>query len=364
MAAELADRIGVGVFGASGYAGGELVRLLVRHPNVDIRVLTAERKAHSSYGAVFPHLASAKLPELVSINEVNWSDNDVDILFCALPHGQTQELISGLFGKNGRGDVVAGHKDMKVIDLSSDFRLAPQLYAQWYGKTHMAPALQNEAVYGLTEFAKGDIEGARLVSCPGCYPTATLLPLLPILKNQLIEADGIIIDAKSGVSGAGRTVSETNLFCEINDGIHAYAVGGHRHAPEIETQLTQVAGENVTVSFTPHLVPMNRGILSTIYVKLRGGTSADDLRRCLSDYYENETFVCVIPESGALATRHVRGSNYCLIGVEKDRLTGRAIILSVIDNLVKGAAGQAVHNMNLMSGLDETTGLEQKPLFP
>ncbi len=345
------NTVRVAIVGASGYTGAELVRLLVRHPGAEIGVLTADRKAGERFGTVFPHLAGAALPDLVALDRVDW--DAVDVVFCGLPHGTTQDVIAAL------------PSGLKVIDLSADFRLAdPDTYARWYGHAHRAPELQKEAVYGLSELARDAIARARLVACPGCYPTAALLPLVPLIEAGGIVPEDIIIDAKSGVSGAGRGLKESTLFTEVGEGIHAYGVASHRHTPEIEQGLARAAGRPVPVNFTPHLVPMNRGILSTIYVKLADGATADGLRAMLAERYRGEPFVRVVPEGAQPATRHVRGSNHCLIGVFADRLAGRAIIVSVLDNLVKGASGQAVQNMNLICGFAETDGLEQEPLFP
>ena len=363
----------VGILGASGYTGGELVRLLAGHPNVEIVLLSAERHAGEPLGSVFPHLGGLGLPDLVSIEDVAWQGLDVDVVFCALPHGTAQEIVAGLLHATGdelpvdrRRDLVARlEREVKVIDLSADFRLTDtDTYAEWYGHEHRAPELQAEAVYGLTELARDAIAEARLIACPGCYPTVAVLPLAPLLDAGQIAPDEIIIDAKSGVSGAGRAVTESGLFAEVAEGIHAYGIAGHRHAPEIEQELAKAVGREVAVNFTPHLVPMNRGILATIYVRLAGGATAEDLRQTLASRYGDEPFVQVVAEGIAPATRHVRGSNQCLIGVFADRLPHRAILISVIDNLVKGASGQAVQNMNLVCGLPETTGLEQPPLFP
>jgi len=348
-------KIRVAVVGASGYTGAELVRLLVCHPAVRISAMTADRKAGQSLGDVFPHLASAEksagLPGLVSIDAVDW--DDIDVAFLGLPHGTTQSVALAL----------PGH--LKIIDLSADFRLAdPAAYAQWYGHPHQAPELQSEAVYGLTEVARSRIAGARLVACPGCYPTSALLPLIPLIEAGLVDAGDIIIDAKSGVSGAGRAAKEATLFAEVAEGIHAYGIATHRHAPEIEQELSAARGTDITVNFTPHLMPMNRGILSTLYLRLANGATAEKARAALAERYADEPFVRVVAEGVVPATRHVRGSNHCLIGVFADRVPGRVIVVSVIDNLVKGASGQAVQNMNLVCGLPETTGLEQQPLFP
>ncbi|MBI3453888.1 MAG: N-acetyl-gamma-glutamyl-phosphate reductase [Rhodospirillales bacterium] len=345
------NRIRVGILGASGYTGAELVRLLAHHPRVEMRLLTGDRAAGQTLGAVFPHLGHLNLPKLVKIDDADWSQ--LDMVFCALPHGTTQSVIKAL------------PRVLKVIDLSPDFRLADvEAYAKWYGHAHRAPEFQKEAVYGLTELARAEVRAARLVANPGCYPTSAQLPLVPLLEARQISADDIIIDSKSGVTGAGRAVKEANLFTEVAEGIHAYGIANHRHTPEIEQGLSLAAKRPVSVNFTPHLMPMNRGILSTIYVRLADGATAADLRATLAKRYAGEPFVRLAPEGLSPATRHVRGSNACLIGVFADRLPGRAILVSVEDNLVKGASGQAVQNMNVMCDLDETAGLAQEALFP
>ena len=345
------NRLRIGILGASGYTGAELVRLLARHPGAEIRLLTADRQAGRPLAEVFPHLGAVRLPDLVKIEAADW--DAIDLVFCALPHGTTQTVIAAL------------PRRLKVVDLSADFRLADvAAYAQWYGHEHQAPALQREAVYGLTELARPRIAPARLVANPGCYPTAAQLPLAPLVEAGLVDADDIIIDAKSGVSGAGRDAKQGSLYGEVTEGMHAYGIASHRHAPEIEQGLSAAAGRPIIVNFTPHLAPMSRGILASIYVRLAGGATADDLRRHLARRYADEPFVRVLPEGQSPATRHVRGANHCLIGVFADRVPGRAILLAAIDNLVKGASGQAVQNMNLMAGFAETAGLEQQPLFP
>jgi len=341
--------IRVGILGASGYTGAELVRLLLRHPSVRLTLLTAERQAGKPLGDVFPQLARYGLPDLIKIDEANW--DDVDLVFCALPHGTTQEIVAKL------------PKRLRVVDLSADFRLTdPAAYETWYGHPHHALDIQAEAVYGLTEHNRDRIRTARVVANPGCYPTCSLLPLLPLLNVGAINPDQIIIDAKSGVSGAGRDAKQANLFCEVSEGFHAYAVATHRHAPEIEQEISLVAGRSLSITFTPHLVPMNRGMLATIYVRLATGRTADDLREILAKAYHDEPFVDVT--SAPPATRAVRGSNVCQMAVFADRAPGRAIIVSVIDNLVKGASGQAVQNMNVMLGLEETTAVDMPPIFP
>ena len=341
----------VAVLGASGYTGAELLRLAADHAGVEIAALTAERRAGEPVGAAHPHLAHLGLPDMVAIDRVDWSG--VDAAFCCLPHGMAQEAVAGLPGHVG------------VVDLSADFRLRDAAtYARWYGGKHRAPSLQKEAVYGLTEIRRDRVRTARLVANPGCYTTAAELPLIPCLEEGLIETSGIVIDAKSGVSGAGRQAGESGLHTEVSEGVHAYGVAGHRHAPEIEQELGEAAGEAVTVTFTPHLLPMNRGILATIYVTLRDGAEAGDLRAALARRYRDEPFVRLMPQGQAPATRHVRGSNLCLIGVFADRAPGRAILVSALDNLVKGASGQALQNMNVMAGFDETAGLPRVAVFP
>jgi N-acetyl-gamma-glutamyl-phosphate reductase len=346
-----ANKLRIGILGASGYTGAELLRLLSRHPGIALRLLTADRQAGRPLAEIFPHLGALDLPVPVKLAEADWSK--LDLVFCCLPHGATQEVIAGL------------PRELRIVDLSADFRLADvEAYAQWYGHAHRAPQLQQEAVYGLTELARPAVAKARLVANPGCYPTAAQLPIVPLIEAGEISAEDIIIDAKSGVTGAGRDAKQQNLYAEVTEGIHAYGVASHRHAPEIEQGLSRAAGHKITVNFTPHLTPMSRGILSSIYVRLANGATADSLRATLEARYAGEAFVRVLPSGQVPATRHVRGSNHCLIGVFADRIAGRAILLSVIDNLVKGASGQAIQNMSLMAGWAETTALDQQPLFP
>jgi N-acetyl-gamma-glutamyl-phosphate reductase len=343
----------IGILGASGYTGADAVRLLARHPHAEITALTANTHAGKTMDEVFPHFFMLDLPRLKEWEQVDWTK--LDAVFCGLPHGTTQEIIAA---------VLAANPAIKILDMSADFRLRDMTtYAQWYGHEHRAPALQGEAVYGLTEFYRKKIASARLVACPGCYPTAALLSLVPIAKAKLIDVDDIVIDAKSGITGAGRGLKQNTQFSEAGEGLSPYSVGTHRHAPEIEQEIGIAAGSAVTVNFTPHLIPMSRGELCTSYVKLRGG-SADDLREALADAYRNEPFVHVAKKGVLPQTQNVRGSNYVQIGVFADRIKDRAIVISVLDNLVKGSAGQAIQNMNLMLGFPETTGLEQIALFP
>jgi len=339
------------VLGASGYTGADMIRLAARHPALRITALIAKGHAGQSLAQVFPHLSSLNLPKLVTSDEVDW--DEIDVAFCGLPHGTAHSEISKL------------PKRIKIIDMSADFRLRdPKLYAESYANAHSAPELIKEAVYGLTEHYRAKIKAARLVACPGCYPTAVLLALLPLAQTKIIAVDDLIIDAKSGVSGAGRTLKQNILFSEAGEGLSPYGIGNHRHVPEIEQELGAAAGAAVTVNFTPHLAPMSRGELCTCYVRLTGKASVSDLRQALTAAYADSPFVRIVEEGVIPATQHVRGSNFCHIGVFADRIKGRAIVVSAIDNLVKGSAGQALQNFNLMYGFDEITGLEQLSLFP
>jgi len=347
------ETIRIGVLGASGYTGADLVRLAARHPKAKVAALTANTHAGKTMSEVFPHLFMLELPRLVEWESVDWSG--LDAVFCGLPHGTTQEIIAA---------VLAANPAIKVFDMSADFRLRDTgVYAEWYGHAHRAPDLQKEAVYGLTEFYRDKIRAARLVACPGCYPTAALLALIPLARAGLINAEDIVIDAKSGVSGAGRSLKQNTLFCEAGEGLSPYSVARHRHAPEIEQEIAAAVGASVTVNFTPHLIPMSRGELCTSYLRLKGAT-ADDLRDALASAYRGEPFVHVAAKGVLPQTQNVRGSNYVQIGVFADRIPGRAIVISVLDNLVKGSAGQALQNMNVAFGLEETAGLLQLPLFP
>jgi N-acetyl-gamma-glutamyl-phosphate reductase len=343
----------IGILGASGYTGADAVRLLARHPHVEIAALTANTHAGKAMDEVFPHFFMLDLPRLVEWEKVDWTA--LDAVFCGLPHGTTQEIIAAVLKANPK---------IKILDMSADFRLRDKdTYAKWYGHEHRASELQGEAVYGLTEFYREKIASARLVACPGCYPTASLLALVPIARAKLIDVDDIIIDAKSGITGAGRGLKQNTLFSEAGEGLSPYSIGTHRHAPEIEQEIGVAAGSSVTVNFTPHLIPMSRGELCTAYVKLNGATP-DDLRAALEEAYRNEPFVHVAKKGVVPQTQNVRGSNYVQVGVFADRVKNRAIVVSTLDNLVKGSAGQAIQNMNLMLGFPETTGLEQIALFP
>ena len=345
--------LNVAIVGASGYTGLELIRILYRHPEVAVTCLTSEQSAGKRISEVFPALRERCDLLLENLEPVRVAEK-ADIIFTALPHKAAMEVVP-TFLKLGR----------RVIDLSADYRLAdPQVYGAWY-EPHLNPAVLKKAVYGLPEIRRAKVRGAKLVANPGCYPTSIILGLAPLLKNGLIKLDSIIADSASGVSGAGRSAKVDSLYCEVNDGFKAYGVGGvHRHTPEIEQELSLLAGKSVTITFTPHLVPMDRGILSTCYATPKKPISTEKLVQLYREFYADEPFVRVLPQGALPSTAFVRGSNFCDIAPMVDSRTGRIIIVSAIDNLVKGAAGQAVQNMNLVSGLPETMGLEGLALFP
>ncbi len=344
----------VGVLGASGYTGAELVRLLLRHPKVEIKALTADRKAGQTMNAVFPQFAQFDLPKLTTIEEMD--AGALDLVFCGLPHGTTQVVIKDLLEKQ---------PDLKIVDLSADFRLSdPLVYEKWYGHAHQAVELQKEAVYGLVEIYRDEIRKARLVANPGCFTTTSILAMVPLLEAGAINPDEIVIDSKTGMTGAGRAAKEQMLFSEVTEGIHAYGVAHHRHMGELDQEFSLAAKRAVTASFTPHLSPMNRGIYATHYVRAEGSTTPEQMHGILADFFKTEPFVTVLPFGTVPQSRHTRGSNFVQIGVIADRVAGKAIVISTLDNLVKGASGQAVQNMNLMLGHGEATGLEQIALFP
>jgi N-acetyl-gamma-glutamyl-phosphate reductase len=343
----------VAIIGASGYTGVELLRILNCHPEVAVTCVTSEQSAGKRISDVFPSLRGRCDMVLENLEPVRIADK-ADFIFTALPHKAAMEVVP-TFLKLGK----------RVVDLSADYRLTdPEEYGKWY-EPHMNPALLKKAVYGLPELKREKIAGAKLVANPGCYPTSVILGLAPLLRKKLIDPATVIADSASGVSGAGRAAKVDNLFCEVNDGYKAYGVGGvHRHIPEIEQELSLLVGRRMAITFTPHLVPMDRGILSTIYAQPVKPVSAALLVKLYTDFYRGEAFVRVLPEGSFPSTGYVRGGNFCDIGVTVDQRTGRVIVVSAIDNLVKGAAGQAVQNMNVMCGFPENTALEGLPLFP
>jgi N-acetyl-gamma-glutamyl-phosphate reductase len=338
----------VAILGASGYTGAELVRLISAHPSMQIVGLSGNSKAGMAMADVFPHLRHLDLPVLTTIEDMNF--DGVDLVFCALPHATSQLVIKDL------------PKHLKIVDLSADFRLRdPADYEKWYGKPHAALEMQAEAVYGLTEFYRDDIKGARLVAGTGCNAATGQYALRPLIAAGVIDLDGIIIDLLAAVSGAGRSLKENLLHAELSEGAHAYSAGGtHRHLGEFDQEFSKVAGLPVHVQFTPHLIPANRGILATVYVK----GEAEAVYDTLVAAYKDEPFIIVLPMGQHPSIKHIRASNFCHIGVVKDRIDGRCQVIATLDNLTKGSSGQALQNANLMLGLPETEGLMMAPVFP
>jgi N-acetyl-gamma-glutamyl-phosphate reductase len=342
----------VAIVGASGYTGVELIRLLADHPGVEIACVTSRQNEGEAISAAFPSLRK-RIGLICDGADPKLIASRAQIVFTALPHQSAMEVIPDL--------LAAGSK---VIDLSADYRLKDvATYERWY-QAHSSPQLLAEAVYGLPELYREQVRGARLIANPGCYPTSIALALAPLLKQGLIDPKTLVIDSKSGTSGAGRGAKVGTLFCEVNEGFAAYGVANHRHTPEIEQTLSELAGTEVVVNFTPHLLPVSRGILSTVYASLTPFRSSAELLELFAEHYRDEPFVRVCPQGSLPNIAYVRGSNFCDLGVVSDPRTGRVILVSAIDNLVKGAAGQAVQNLNLLLGLPETTGLTALPLFP
>ena len=345
--------IRAGIIGATGYAGGELVRILTGHKDVEIVWYGSRSYVDQKYSSVYQNMFQITDAACMDDNMEELADR-ADVIFTATPQGLCASLINE-----------AVLSKTKVIDLSADFRLKDvNTYEAWYKIEHKAAQYLDEAVYGLCEIERERIKDARLVANPGCYPTCSILSLYPLVKAGLIEPSTIIIDAKSGASGAGRSAKTDNLYCEVNENIKAYGVAGHRHTPEIEEQLGYASGQNVVLNFTPHLVPMNRGILATEYAKLKKDVSWEEVKAIYDKYYEDEKFIRVLDKGICPETKWVEGSNYVDINFKIDERTGRIIMMGAIDNLVKGAAGQAVQNMNLMFGLKESEGLDLIPMFP
>lgn len=343
----------VGIIGATGYAGAEIVRLLSFHPEAEIVWYGSRSYVDKKFSDVFGNMFQI-------VNDVCKGENiaelaeTVDVIFTATPQGLCSSLVNE--------DILS---KVKIIDLSADFRIKDiSVYEKWYQIEHKSPQFIDEAVYGLCEINRDKIKAARLIANPGCYPTCSFLSIYPLAKEGLIDMNSIIIDAKSGTSGAGRGAKVNNLYCEVNENIKAYGVASHRHTPEIEEQLSYASGKDVVINFTPHLVPMNRGILVTAYANLIKDIGNDDIYEIYHSYYDDEYFVRVLPDGVCPETRWVEGSNFVDVGIKKDDRTGRVIMMGAMDNLVKGAAGQAVQNMNIMFGLDEKCGLNFAPLFP
>jgi len=342
----------VGIIGATGYTGEELLRLLLRHPEMEVTALTSQKYAGIEISQVFPTLMNRiqlKCEEL-SVERIS---QKVDFVFTAVPHKTAMETVP-LFYRLGK----------RVVDLSADFRLKdPAVYERWYQK-HTAADLLPESVYGLPELHREKIRNAKIVGNPGCYPTGALIGLIPLVKKGLISLESIVVDAKSGVSGAGRDVVLESLFCEVNEGVKAYKIFAHRHTPEIEQELSQLVQREIKVTFVPHLIPMDRGILSTLYVRLLKRLKTEELLNAFQDFYRGEPFIRIYPKGKLPNTKDVRGSNFCDMGAVVSEPDDRAVVVTAIDNLVKGASGEAVQNMNIMLGHPETMGLEVLPLSP
>ena len=350
---EVESMIKAGIIGATGYTGAELVRLLLGHKEVEIKWYGSRSYVDQAYASVYQNMFQLVDEKCLDDNMEAMADQ-VDVIFTATPQG----LCASLVNENILNKV-------KIIDLSADFRIKDvNVYEKWYGIEHKAPQYIEEAVYGLCEVNREKIKQARIIANPGCYPTCSFLSIYPCVKEGLIDPNTIIIDAKSGTSGAGRGAKVDNLFCEVNENIKAYGVAGHRHTPEIEEQLSYAAGEPVLINFTPHLVPMQRGILVTAYASLKKDVTYEEVKAVYDKYYDKEYFVRVLNKDVCPQTRWVEGSNFVDVNFKIDPRTRRIIMMGAMDNLVKGAAGQAVQNMNLLFGLDEKTGLQMAPLFP
>ena len=345
--------IKAGIIGATGYAGQELVRLLLQHKDVDIVWYGSRSYVDQKFSSVFGNVFKI-VEDICKGDDLEKLAEEADVIFTATPQG----YLAGVLTESVLSKA-------KVIDLSADYRIKDvATYEKWYGIEHKSPEFIEEAVYGLCEMNREDVKKARLVANPGCYTTCSILTIYPLAKEGLIDMNSIIIDAKSGTSGAGRGAKLDNLFCEVNENMKAYGVATHRHTPEIEEQLGYASGEKVVLNFTPHLVPMNRGILATAYANLKAGVTYEEVRAAYEKYYKREKFVRVLDKDVCPQTKWVEGSNYVDVNFKIDPRTNRIIMMGAIDNLVKGAAGQAVQNMNLMFGLDETEGLDLVPMFP
>ncbi len=342
----------VGIVGATGYTGVELLRLLLRHPEVEVTALTSQKYAELPIDHVFASMMKSLSLKCEAL-DVDRISKKVDFVFTAVPHRTAMEIVPS-FLQHGK----------RVVDLSADFRFQdPAVYERWYQR-HTTPEILKESVYGLPELHRERIREARIVGNPGCYPTGALIGLIPLVRKGIISLEGIVVDSKSGVSGAGRDVVLESLFCEVNEGVKAYKIFEHRHTPEIEQELSLLAGRGVRVTFVPHLIPMDRGILTTLYVRLKRRMSREEVAETFERDYAEEPFVRICPKGKVPNTKDVRGSNYCDIGIKVNEEDGRMVIVTAIDNLVKGASGEAVQNMNIMLGFPETMGLEVVPLTP
>jgi len=345
------DKINIAILGASGYTGGDLIRLLLGHKKVNISTLSANSNEGLNPSQIHYALFDSNLPNFINIKDVKY--NNIDLIFSGLPHNKLHNYINNI------------DTNSKVIDMSADFRFKDvNLFNESYESKHESENLLKNSVYGLSEIYRNEIKDANIVACPGCYPTAVLLSILPLIRNNIINLDDIIIDAKSGVSGAGRSLKGELLFSEISESMKPYNISNHRHTPEIEEKIYLESNKEIKINFTPHLIPINRGELVTIYLKLEGNKKLNDAINCLNDFYSNDEFIIISDSGIPSSTSNVRGSNKCLISLFEDRIEGRIIISTAIDNLVKGSAGQAIQNMNIMFGYQENLGLLSQPLFP
>ncbi len=339
--------IPVSIIGGSGYTGGELIRLISGHPNFELIEIVANRSAGKLVEEVFPHLRHLNLSKFINFEDMNFSN--AELIFCALPHATSQEIIK---------KIPAG---IKIIDLSADFRLSDtNSYEKWYKTEHRAKDLQQHAVYGLSEFYRKEIEKAKIIACTGCNAAASLFPLLPLFKKKIIDISHLTINLGAGVSGAGRVAKENILHSEVSEGTKPYNVGRHRHLAELNQEFLKVQNKKIDITLIPHLLPQNRGVIVSIPLECK----AKSIHKVLDDYYRNEAFIIILPLGNIPATQHVRGSNYCHIGVISDNNSERCVLFSAIDNLVKGSSGQAIQNANISFGLDETLGLMESPIFP
>lgn len=340
------------VIGATGFAGAELLRLLEGHPEVELAAVTSESSTGENIAALYPHLASRIETVLTSMKDIEQIADTSDVIFIALPHGHAMKVGRQLKNRN-----------IKIIDLGGDYRFKDsKVFEAWYKVKH--EDAETKAVYGLTELYREQVKQARILANPGCYTTCSILGIVPLLKADLIETRGIIIDAKSGTTGAGRSLKLGSLYCSVNENFHAYGVASHRHTPEIEQVYSEYAGEDVIIQFTPHLLPVDRGILATCYAELKHGVTAEQVQEAFEVMYADEYFIRLQGRGSCPEIKNVRASNYVDIGWQVDQRTGRVIVMSALDNLVKGAAGQAVQNMNVMFGMKENTGLTQLPIYP
>lgn len=339
------DSINIVVAGATGYVGLELIKILSTHPKANIKYLCAQKSIGKSIYSFNKKIKKKNLPKISSIKKVKWKN--IDLIFTALPNGEAQKIAKKI------------NSNIKLIDLSGDFRIKnPLVYKKWYGKKHICTNLIKKSIYSISEFNKKKLNQFKIIACPGCYPTSVQIPLIPLIENKLINLDNIIIDSKSGFSGAGKNLKKKFYFKNIYQSVSAYALGFHKHMPEIEQELSKVAKRKIHVSFTPHLIPMFRGILSTIYLQTRGSITAKKLHLALKKYHKNNFFVKVAKFNSTLGTGEVMNTNFCKISICENRSKNKVIIISVIDNLIKGASGQAVQNMNLAFGFRETLGLK------